>query len=131
LCSQPLLRDFCGVSDGSAQFGAAGGERVVRDPRDAALIPNRIVTKRERVYTTIGGLARCESGGGLTSLPILALLYLDAFYRIDINTRPSRLDSRTWMLEASGLFERAPAHARRPDGLPRGDAADHVELHLQ
>ena len=31
----------------------------------------------------------------------------DAFYRIDINTRPPRLDGRTWMLEVGGLFARA------------------------
>jgi DMSO/TMAO reductase YedYZ molybdopterin-dependent catalytic subunit len=31
----------------------------------------------------------------------------DAFYRVDINTRPPRLDGPTWMLEVSGLFANA------------------------
>jgi DMSO/TMAO reductase YedYZ molybdopterin-dependent catalytic subunit len=31
----------------------------------------------------------------------------DAFYRIDINTRPPRLDGRIWMLEVMGLFDKA------------------------
>jgi DMSO/TMAO reductase YedYZ molybdopterin-dependent catalytic subunit len=30
-----------------------------------------------------------------------------AFYRIDINTRPPRVDGGTWMLEAAGLFAKA------------------------
>jgi len=30
-----------------------------------------------------------------------------AFYRIDINTRPPRVDGHTWMLEVSGLFAKA------------------------
>jgi len=31
----------------------------------------------------------------------------DAFYRIDINTRPPRLDGRAWMLDVAGLFDTA------------------------